>query len=390
MRSILHIDMDAFFASVEQRDNPALRGKPVIVGAPRDQRGVVSTCSYEARVFGVHSAMPSRTAAKLCPQGIFITPDFHRYSEASHKVMAIIGRYSPLLEQVSVDEAYLDVTGVRRLFGEAEEIGARIRREIRAEVGLPASVGIGPTKSIAKICSELAKPDGLKAAPQDREGLLTFLAPLPVGSLFGVGKVTRAGLERYGIRTIGDVQRADPSLLRLAAGAAGAEYLRAQAFGEDAREVDAEGREEKQISREFTFLVDETSREEVRRRLRTLVEEVGTQLREEGKWAGLVKLKLRWTDFTTITRQRKLDRPIQDDFALSEVAEGLFAKERLISAVRLVGVGVGDLGTDPGAPVLDLFGGTPDGEEAREKREKLSKALDAIRGRLGHDSIHRG
>lgn len=194
MKTVLHVDMDAFFASVEQRDHPEYRGKPVIVGSPPDKRGVVSTCSYEARKFGVHSAMASREAARLCPDGIFLPGNHSRYSEVSASVMEILERFTPFVEQVSIDEAYLDVTGSQRLFGDGTAIAKAIRGAIHEELDLTASVGVAPNKFLSKICSELAKPDGLKTAPFDSESIVEFLAPLEIGVLPGIGKVAKEKL----------------------------------------------------------------------------------------------------------------------------------------------------------------------------------------------------
>ena len=389
-RVILHVDMDAFYASVEQRDHPEYRGKPLIVGAPRDARGVVSTCSYEARAFGVHSAMPSREAARLCPQAIFVPTDMETYSRVSRQVMAIFERFTPLVEPVSVDEAYLDVSGARALFGTGEEIGTAIRAAIRDELHLTASVGVAPNKFVAKICSELAKPNGLKVAPFDREALLEFLAPLPVGRLPGVGKVLTAKLEGRGYRLVRDLQRADRVSLKALVGENGTEYLRRLAFGVDPSEVVTE-REELSLSREHTFGTDCSDRAQVRLVLRDLVDDVGARLRASGKWAGLVKLKLRWADFTTISRQKQLSRPVRDNFTLFEEGASLFDKEKLIAPVRLIGFGVGDLGDGTCQQEFDLFGSlAPDSDVSRDRKERLSSAIDAIRSKLGPDSIHRG
>ena len=385
--TVLHVDMDAFFAAVEQRDNPALRGKPVIVGAPPDKRGVVSTCSYEARTFGVHSAMPSREAARLCPQGIFLPGNHAKYAAVSAQVMEILERFTPIIEQVSIDEAYLDVTGSHGLFGDGEAIGRAIRKAIRSELDLAASVGVGPGKLVAKICSELAKPDGMKVAPFAPAELAAFLAPLPAGALPGIGKVARARLESRGVHTIGDLQRIDGELLRGLLGDSFAAYVREAAFGVDEREVAPPG-EELTISREYTFGEDCTSREEVRRKLHELCDDVGRRLRAAGKWANLARLKLRWSDFRTITRQRPMSRSVRDDFSLFEEALALFDKERLVAPVRLVGFGVGDLSEAERQPELDLFGDAH-GAAATAKKERLSETVDALRRKLGRSAFRR-
>ena len=280
--------MDAFFASVEQRDHPEWRGKPVIVGAPPDQRGVVSTCSYEARAFGVHSAMPSREAYRLCPQGIFVSTGMARYEESSKQVFAIFERFSPLVEPVSIDEAFIDVTGTRALFGNGETIAEKIRAAIRSEVGLAASVGVAHNKFLAKLASEKAKPDGLFVVPDEHGAIVKFLAALKVGALWGVGKVTEDALERAGFRTVGDIQKADPAYLRRLLGESLSAHIWALAFGEDARDVET-AFEEKSLSREYTFPEDCRDREVVREMLKSLADEVGRRVRAHGRYATVAR-----------------------------------------------------------------------------------------------------
>ncbi len=386
---ILHVDMDAFFAAIEQRDHPEWRGKPVIVGAPPDARGVVSTCSYEARKFGVHSAMPSREAARRCPHGIFVRGNHKLYEAGSRQVMEIFDRFTPLVEQVSIDEAYLDVTGAFRLFGDGVAIGTAIRKAISEELQLTASVGVGPNKFIAKLCSELAKPNGLRAAPREHDALLAFLAEQPVGSLFGVGKVARVNLERSGYRTVGDIQKAHFSTLVSLFGRSFAEQLVAYAHGEGSDEI-VTWREEQSISREHTFDVDCSDREVVRQTLSYLVADVGRRVRAACKWATVAKLKLRWSDFTTITRQMPFHQAACDDFTLLEYARTLFDRERLIAPVRLIGFGVTGLQEEPGQQELDLFGaGEGCNGNDQERKERLSATLDALRAKLGKDAVKR-
>lgn len=389
-KEIVHVDMDAFFASVEQRDHPEWRGKPVIVGAPPDRRGVVSTCSYEARKFGVRSAMPSRTAARLCPNGIFVPGNHTRYEEVSGQVMEILDRFTPLVEQVSIDEAYLDVTGARRLFGDGMAIGRAIRAAIAGELHLTASVGVGPNKFLAKVCSELAKPDGIMAAPRTEAEIADFLAPLPAGSLYGVGKVAAARLASCGIKTAGDIQRTEHAALEALFGKNGAEALEAIArgVGEDTVTV---FREEKSISREHTFDEDCADVAVVRAVLRDLADDVGRRLRAASRWATVARLKLRWSDFSTITRQTTFANPVRDDFTLYETANELFTRERVSRPVRLVGFGVGGLSETGEAVQPDLFDLAPESSSAAaRRREKLSDAVDAIRAKLGPDAVHRG
>ena len=387
--TILHVDMDAFFASVEQRDHPEYRGKPVIVGAPPDRRGVVSTCSYEARKFGVHSAMPSREAARLCPQGIFLRGDHAKYAAVSRSVMAVLDRFTPVVEQVSIDEAYLDVTGARNLFGDGLAIGKAIRAAIRGELGLAASVGVGPNKFVSKICSELAKPDGIKAAPFEPDALAAFLAPLEVGALPGVGKVARTELVKHGYRFVRDLQQASRTALAALFGERFAAYLGEVAFGRDDREV-APPREELSLSREHTFDTDCSDRAAVRLKLHELCDDVGRRLRASGKWATEARLKLRWSDFTTITRQRQIAHPVRDDFSLFAEALALFDREKLVAPVRLVGFGVAGLTDGESQQELDLFGDAPGGSQADlERKGRLSDAVDALRAKLGPQALKR-
>ena len=382
MRSILHVDMDAFFAAVEQRDHPEWRGKPVIVGAPPDKRGVVSTCSYEARVFGVRSAMPSREAYRRCPHGIFVRGDMPRYAEASRRVFDIFGRFSPLVEPVSIDEAFIDVTGAHALFGDSRTIAEKIRATVRAEVGLAASVGVAHNKFLAKLASERAKPDGLFVMPGEPDAVVKFLGTLKVGAIWGVGKVTEETLERAGFRMVADIQRADPAYLHRLLGESMATHLLALVFGEDSRAVETEY-EEKSISREYTFTEDCRDRDTVREMLKELVDDVGRRVRAHGHYATMGRLKLRWSDFRTITRQAPFDAPVCDDFSLRALALRLFDAERLVQPVRLVGFGVGGF-TGSRTEQLSLFDAAPD---TREKREKLCRTVDALREKLGDNIL---
>ena len=376
--------MDAFFAAVEQRDHPEWRGKPLIVGAPPDQRGVVSTCSYEARVFGVHSAMPSREAYRRCPQGIFVPPDMARYDTASQQVFSIFERFSPVIEPVSIDEAFIDVTGARLLFGDGKAIAEKIRAAIREEVRLTASIGVAHNKFLAKLASEKAKPDGLFVVPDDRESIVRFLGALKVGALWGVGKVTGDTLERAGFRMVSDIQKADPAALARLLGEGLASHLRALAFGEDTREVET-SYDEKSISREYTFLEDCKDRETVRETLKRLVDEVGQRVRAHGQYATVGRLKLRWSDFRTITRQAPFEVPVCDDFSLRSIALKLFDAEKLIQPVRLIGFGASGF-TRGRSEQLSLFDDTP---EARHKRERLCRTVDALRDKLGDRIVGR-
>lgn len=384
-RDILHSDMDAFFAAVEQRDHPEWRGKPVVVGAPPDQRGVVSTCSYEARAFGIRSAMPSSEAGRRCPHAIFVSPNMERYEAVSRQVFAIYERFTPQVEPVSIDEAFLDVSGAHGLFGDNQTIVQQIRAAIHKETGgLTASVGVAGNKFLAKLASDMKKPNGVTLVPREPDAVLSFLAPLPVGRLWGVGAVLRTQLEQAGYRTIGDIQRADTRALIALCGNHMAAWLSRLARGDDAREVTTEW-EEKSISREHTFLIDCRDADTVRAVLCELTEDVGRRLRAAGRFARTAKLKLRWSDFQTLTRQKTFAASICDDFTLREAACNLLAAESLVKPVRLVGFGVTGLASDRSEQLL-LFDEEVDG---RRKRETLSKTIDTLRERFGDDRIQR-
>jgi len=385
-QTFLHVDMDAFFTSVEQHDHPELRGRPVVVGSPPDQRGVVAAASYEARKFGIHSAMPSREAGRLCPGAVFITPNGGRYQEVSDVIMKILERFTPLIEPVSIDEAFLDVTGAKKLFGSGAEIARKIKTAIKRETGLTASVGVASNKFLAKIASDLEKPDGLTVVPEGAEKVKKFLAPMPVGRIWGVGEVTERVLATAGIRTIGDLQVASRTRLSDLFGAAVVDDLVSLANGEDSRAIELD-RDEKSISREHTFAEDVDSPETIENVLRELVDDVASRLRTDGKQALLARLKLRWRGFKTITRQRPFPSPCCDDFSLREMALTLFREQDLIKPVRLVGFGVGRL-TAIGAASsqLSLFEQKP---ENQNRKEALSRAMDSIRHRFSDSKMVR-
>ena len=347
---ILHVDMDAFFAAVEQHDHPEWRGKPVIVGAPPDKRGVVSTCSYEARKFGVHSAMPSRQAYQLCPQGIFVRGRMARYKEVSDQIFAIFGHFTPLVEGLSIDEAFLDVTGVRRLFGEPEDIARQIKAQILAETGLTCSIGVAPNKLLAKLASEERKPNGLFVVPADRQACLAWLASKPLRALWGIG----------------------PKV---------AEHLMNVAFGRDSRVVSTE-REEKSLSREHTYPEDTLDRDQLRADLRAIAEDVGRRLRKHGLWARTARLKIRYAGFRTVTRQAPFPTPVCDDFALRDAAWALLDRHlEPETPVRLIGFGVDNL-TDSPLPADDLFAAVS--APPRDRLERLSRTIDALRAKGAH------
>ena len=401
MRTILHVDMDAFFASVELLDHPEWRGKPVVVGSGPHERGVVSTCSYEARKFGIRSAMPSRTAYALCPHAIFTYPNMRRYQEVSDAVFEVFGHYTPYVEGVSVDEAFLDITGSIHLHGSARELGEALRAEIRRTCGITCSVGIAPNRLLAKIGSEQHKPDGLTMMPFEPEAIAAFLAPKPLGILWGVGRKTADFLRPYNITTCGDVQRMSVEQLETILGSGmQAAALRDYAFGVSDDTVAWEPGEEKSVSREHTFSEDASDRGEVRAKLLELVAEVGRRFRGESRWARTAKLKLRDAAFNTITRQLPFPRPARDDRAFREAALALFDREwpetvptpqppnsptsqplkhSASPVIRLIGFGVTNFTDDPDGGELLLFADPAD--ESRKKQERLSDALDALRAR---------
>ena len=379
-RRIMHIDLDAFFVSVEQAERPELRGKPVVVGGRPDQRGVVAAASYEARAFGLHSGMPLITASRLCPQAIFIEGNFPKYRRASEKFMKILADFSPFMEPMGLDEAYLDVTGFESLHGSIRQMALAIKKRVKDEIGLTASVGIASGKIVAKVASDLSKPDGLIEVPEGGEG--AFLAPLPIGKLPGIGKKTERLLRGLGIATIGELARMPLSTLKSHFGASG-EVLQRFASGVDERKVEPPG-EAKSISRETTFAQDTRNRPQLEATLRYLSERVGGELREPNKQACCVTLKLRYADFTTITRSRTLSQPFDADQTIFETGLGLLKKalSQDKRAVRLIGIGVSHL-TKPGSQ-LSMW------DSSALKLGQLNRAIDRIRQKYGFTAIQTG
>lgn len=375
--------MDAFYASIEQRDRPELRGKPVIVGGA-SARGVVSAASYEAREFGVYSAMPGVRARRLCPEGIFVGVDMAKYKEVSRSLMEILGRFTPFVEPLSVDEAFLDVTGSLHLF---EDVAVEIRRVIHDELALTASVGVAPNKFLAKLASDMDKPDGLTRLPESEAEIRAFLAPLPIERMWGVGEKTAQKLRRHGIEHFSDVQAREETNLRRIIGDKAAGSLWRLARGIDERPVNTE-RVEKSISSERTFSEDLTDPEVMRLQIIGLAEKTGRRLRAKGRFAGTVVLKVRYGDFETLTRQKALPRPSQRDADLIDTALELFAKISLKQGVRLLGVGTAKLDeASTGAKQLDLFEAAPPDEPVTNT--SLDEAVDAIREKFGPDSLKR-
>ena len=378
--------MDAFFAAVEQLDRPELRGEPVIIGT-NERRGVVSTASYEARAFGVRSAMPSVEAARRCPEAVWVRPRMARYVEVSKIVREVFDRFTPLVEPLSLDEAFLDVSGSRLLFGDGESIARRLRAEVEeATGGLTVSVGVASTKYVAKVASDLDKPDGLTVVPPGAER--EFLAPLPVHRLWGVGKVGRAKLASIGVATIGDIQTLGEERLRPLVGASAAAHWSALAIGDDPRRVETDTRE-KTIGHERTFSEDLTDRETCESVLLSLAEGVGKRLRKHGVRARTVRLKLRLSPFDTTTRQHRLSDPSDDDLVLYEVARRLLANHWNGRGVRLLGITGADLVAGGGPRQRGLFDPV-EPERGGGERSELNAAVDALRARYGDAILRRG
>lgn len=381
-RAIIHVDMDAFYAAVEQRDHPAYKGQPVIVGAdPRGGkgRGVVAASSYEARAFGVRSAMPISRAYRLCPRAIFLPVRMSRYTEVSERVFVVLRRYTDLVEQCSIDEAFLDVTGSTRLFGEPAEIGRRIKRDIWREEGLSASVGVASNKFVAKIASDLDKPDGfVLVRPEDIE---TFLADLSVSYLWGAGEKTAAILQGLGIQTIGQLARWPVEELSRRFGKSGT-HLHQLSRGIDEHPVIPEAMA-KSIGAETTFSVDTAEPKQIRQTLLSLAERVSSRLRREGYAGHTITLKLRYADFTTLTRSLTLPEPVAFTEEIHSAVLSLLQKIPWRGRnIRLLGIAVSKL-TDKASPgQVPLFPANPRGEKA-------AQAMDEIRRRFGEAGITR-
>jgi DNA polymerase-4 len=376
-RTIFHLDLDAFYASVEELLDPSIAGLPILVGGSPEGRGVVSSASYAARAFGVHSAMPMAQALRLCPQAVVRGGHHKLYARYSKQVMAILDEYTPSLEPISIDEAFLDVTGCEALYGPADELAHAMQQRIRRELGLPCSIGVASNKLVAKVASALGKPHGILVVPNGQEA--AFFAPLPIERLWGVGEVTAKRLSAKGLETIGQLAALPPRQMKALFGSA-AEEMHRRALGIDERAVGPSGRR-KSISQEHTFARDVGDLGTLRRSLLKMSEDVAAQLRKKGMCARTIVLKLRYPDFRTITRRVTLSEPT----VLSSIIHGqsvkLLQKEwKAGTRVRLIGVGVTGL---VGARQLSLF------DDSAQRLDRLSEAVDEIRSKYGWKAIQR-
>lgn len=376
---IIHVDLDAFFASVEELLDPSLRGKPLVVGGSPQGRGVVASASYAARAFGIRSAMPVAQALRLCPQLIVLRHHFDEYATRSAAVMTILHEITPAVEQISIDEAFLDVTGCEALWGSAEQIARRIQQRVMDELSLPVSLGVASNKLVAKIACDVGKPQGLVVVPHSQEA--AFLAPLPIERLWGVGRVTGARLRSLGMQTIGDLARWDIEALEHVLGQAG-RALHAAAQGQDDSVVH-EGRERRSISQERTFAHDVADAAELRRTLLAMSDDLAARLRQQQLVAQGVRVKMRTPDFRTVTRQVSLAQPTDQAQMIYRHAEELLRRHwRVGQPLRLLGLAVSNL-LDGAGYQLGLFG------EQDRRNIRLSRTLDEIRERFGPEAITR-
>ncbi len=383
--TILHVDMDAFFAAIEVRDNPRLAGLPVCVGGGAHQRGVISSASYAARKFGVHSAMPTALALAQCPDLVVLPPDFERYTRESRRIMEVFRSYTPLVEPLSLDEAFLDVAGCERLFGDAIEIGRAIKRDILRATGLVASVGVAPTKFLAKLASDMNKPDGFCVIQPEQ--VRALLDPMPVSAIFGVGPRTAKRLEALGVRTIGELAARPRDEVLARFGASGA-WIHDLANGIDARRVNPR-REEKSYSVERTFAQDLSDREKLMLTLFSFCEELGERLRDRGLRGRTISIKARYGNFKTVTRSFTLDFATNLGPRIYSAARGLFARTPP-GPLRLLGVQVSGL-EDVRTPIQgDLFGSelaNARGEPGFERLERATASVDKLRKKFGARTV---
>lgn len=375
--TLLHLDLDAFFVSVERILDPSLNGKPVIVGGdPKYGRGVVAACSYEARVFGLHSAMPIRTAYKLCPHGIYLHGHFEEYERYSNAVKNILERYAPLVEQASIDEFYLDMTGTQIIYGSMLAFASRLQKEIWDELNLPCSIGIGSNKTIAKIGSDCMKPNGITYIMSGMEK--EFLAPMPVEAIPGVGKVMKQHLNERGIYKIADITKLPSEYFSITFGKYGVELWQ-KANGDGSKYLTIQ-RKRKSISKETTFAQDVTSDENLKQTLFYLTGKVCQSLRDKGWHTSTVEIKLRYTDFQTLIRSKTI-KPTDDDKIIFDIALNLLRKaKRRRVAVRLIGISISNFSLDNKQEYLF--------EDYEIKRKKMLKTLTKIRDKYGYKSIY--
>jgi DNA polymerase IV len=376
--TILHVDMDAFFASVTERDHPELKGKAVVIGA--GVRGVVTSANYEARKFGIKAAMPVGRAQRLAPHAIFIPPDHKRYSEVSEHIMEIFHSFTPLVEPISLDEAFLDVTKAKRLLGDGRAIATAIRAKVEEQEGITCSVGIASSKFIAKLASQRCKPNGMLEIPDDR--VLTFLHPLPVSALWGVGPKTNEALERLGLHTVGDIAQTPEQTLIRALGQAAGQSLYELAWGRDDRDVIPE-EPDKSISAAETFDRDIDDPEIIAKEILRMCERASSRMRQRSLFAKTITLKIRFADFTTINRSKTLPLPIDTTHEIYEIAKGLYEALAIGRArIRLVGVSLDNLHTDSHEQLV--LG-------ARESSwREIQGGIDAAKARFGSDSVRPG
>jgi DNA polymerase-4 len=378
-KHIIHLDMDAFYPSVEMLDNPALKGMPVIVGGSKE-RGVVSSASYQARKFGVHSAQPMAKARRRCPEGIFLPVRMSRYKEVSKHIFEIFHGFTPLVEPVSIDEAFLDVTGSTRIFGPPETIAKMIKKEVLYQTGLTVSAGVAASKFVAKIASDLDKPDGLTVVPLN--GIRKFLDPLPVKKMWGVGKMTQLTLRRLNIRTFRELRQTPVMFLKEKFGRQGVK-MHALAMGEDDREVTPE-HEVKSMGHEQTFLHDITSLDAAKKELLTLGNKVAQRMRHKGVTGYTVTLKVKYHDFVQITRSTTLSEPTDDGLEIYSTACRLLEKTQVtLKPIRLLGISLSQLSFPGMGTQRSLF----DQDRSSQKRKRLNTALDSVYEKFGDQSV---
>lgn len=378
-RSIIHLDMDAFYPAVEALDKPELKGKPVIVGGAKE-RGVVSSASYEARRFGVHSAQPIATAIRLCPGGIFMPVRMSRYKEVSRQVFEIFHCFTPLVEPLSIDEAFLDLTGSERLMGQTREIAKKIKETVLKKTGLTVSAGVASSKFVAKIASDIDKPDGLTVVPHDR--VRDFLDPLPVKKMWGVGKITQQALARLNVKTFKDLRQIPVEILEINFGKHGA-AMHLLSMGIDERDVEPE-REVKSIGHEQTFMKDILNPDQAKREILSLANRVALRMRREEVRGSTVSLKVKYSDFTQITRAATLPEPTDDSAEIYSTCCLLLKKTAVGKRpVRLLGISLSQFSSREGGKQLFLF----DRDKGYRKRRDLNTAMDSICDKFGEKSI---